>query len=284
MAANPAAGPASLRGRAEIREALIDVVEAIRSGESRVLVLRGEPGIGKSALLEHAIEIGSEARVERAAGVESEAELPFAGLHDLCAPMLDHAERLPPPQRDALRAVFGLGVNGRPNGLFVGLAVLSLFREVGRERPLLCVVDDAQWLDSASAQVLGFVARRLERAPIGLLLAARGSAELGEFAGLEEIEVDRLPESDSRELLASVVRVPLDEGVRDRLVAESCGNPLALVELARAMARSDDGHAPLPAAGPTTARSALSKWSRHGQDGRVPDRGSERSMAVILRL
>jgi DNA-binding CsgD family transcriptional regulator len=231
MAGNNSAGAATLCGRGKICETLAEVVEAIRSGESRVLVLRGEPGIGKTALLKYAIEIGSDVRIERAAGVELESEIPFAGLHRLCAPMLDRSELLPAPQRDALRVVFGQGDSGEPSRLLVGLAVLGLLTKVAGEQPLLCVIDDAHWLDRASAQVLGFVARRLEAKPVALLLAARESAEMREFSGLEELSIDRLGEADARELLASVVRVPLDEGVRDRLVAESCGNPMALIEL-----------------------------------------------------
>ena len=231
MSGHSSPGAPALRGRGEICETLTELVEAIRKGESRVLVLRGEPGIGKTALLEYAIEIGTDARVGRAAGVEAEVEIPFAGLHRLCAPMLDHADRLPPPQRDALRLVFGLDGSGAPNQLLVGLAVLGLFRKVAREQPLLCVVDDAQWLDRASAQVLGFVARRLENEPVALLLAAREAAGKSEFSGLEELNVEGLSEADARHLLASVAGVPLDEGVRERLIAESRGNPMALTEL-----------------------------------------------------
>jgi DNA-binding CsgD family transcriptional regulator len=222
------AAPA-LRGRGEICETLTALVEAIRRGESRVLLLRGEPGIGKTALLEYAIEIGTDARVERTAGVESEAEISFAGLHRLCGPMLDHADLLPAPQRDALRLVFGLDGSGEPNHLLVGLAVLGLFRKVAREQPLLCVVDDAQWLDQASARVLGFVARRLGAEPVALLLAGRESTA-SEFSELEELNVEGLSEADARQLLASVARVPLDEGVRERLIAESRGNPMSLTE------------------------------------------------------
>ncbi|HET6998790.1 MAG TPA: AAA family ATPase, partial [Solirubrobacterales bacterium] len=231
MSGDTSLGAPVLRGRGEICETLTELVEAIRRGESRVLVLRGEPGIGKTALLEYAIEIGSDARIERAAGVASEAEIPFAGLHRLCAPMLDRAEQLPGPQRDALRVVFGFGDGGEANPLLVGLAVLGLLAEVADEQPLLCVIDDAHWLDRASARVLGFVARRLNGNPVALLLAAGESTEMNEFSGLDEVNVDRLGEADARQLLASVVRVPLDEGVRDRLVAESRGNPMALIEL-----------------------------------------------------
>src|SRR2546421_3311301 len=150
-----------LLDRRSEREVLDGLLEAVRQGESRVLVVRGERGVGKSALLEYVVEQASGCRVARAAGVQSEMELAFAGLEQLCAPMLDRLERLPPPQRDALRTAFGLSAGDPPDRFLVGLAVLSLLSEVAEERPLVCVVEDAQWLDRASAQALGFVARRL---------------------------------------------------------------------------------------------------------------------------
>jgi hypothetical protein len=156
---------AQFRGRArEVRE-LAQFVEAVRAGESRVLVLRGEPGVGKTVLLDHLARHATGCRVARAMGVQSEMELAFAGLHQLCAPMLGRLVRLPAPQRDALRTAFGLSVGAAPDRFLVGLAVLSLLSEVAGERPLICLVDDQQWLDSASAQALGFVARRLAADP-----------------------------------------------------------------------------------------------------------------------
>ncbi|MFL5841619.1 MAG: ATP-binding protein, partial [Thermoleophilaceae bacterium] len=151
----------SLRGRQDELRTLERLLDAVRAGESRALVLRGEPGIGKTALLEHAVEAAPEFRVARAAGVEAEMELPFAALQALCAPMLDRLEQLPAPQRDALGVAFGLQAGDPPDRFLVGLAALSLFADVADEQPLLCVIDDAQWLDRASAQALAFVARRL---------------------------------------------------------------------------------------------------------------------------
>jgi hypothetical protein len=183
--------------------------------------------------LDYLIAAASDLRVMRAVGVESEMELAYASLHQLCAPMLDHLGKLPPPQRDALEIVFGLSAGPPPDRFMVGLAVLSLVSEAAEERPLLCVVDDAQWLDQASARTLAFVARRLFAEPVGLVFAARESGE--ELAGLPELEVRGLDDEDAHELLASVVRFLLDERVRDRIVDETRGNPLALLELPRGL-------------------------------------------------
>jgi predicted ATPase len=153
---------AELTGRGRESDALVGLVDAVRAGKSRVLVVRGEPGMGKTALLEYLVEQASGIRVARAAGIQSEMELAFAALHQLLAPMLDRLERLPAPQRDALLTAFGLSAGPAPNRLFVALAALSLLSDAAEEQPLVCVVDDEQWLDRASAQVLAFVARRLE--------------------------------------------------------------------------------------------------------------------------
>src|SRR4051812_29589307 len=163
----------TLVGRADECAALDGLVEDIRRGESRALVLRGEAGIGKTALLRYLIESASDLTVDRAVGVESEMELAFASLHQLCGSMLDRLTALPAPQREALEIVFGLSTGAAPDRFLVGLAALSLFSEVAEERPLLCVVDDAQWLDQASALTLAFVARRLLAEPIGIVFAAR---------------------------------------------------------------------------------------------------------------
>ncbi|MEA2244863.1 MAG: hypothetical protein QOD24_4419, partial [Solirubrobacteraceae bacterium] len=162
-----------LRGRRDERAVLDGLLDDARTGRSGVLVLRGEAGIGKTALLEHAIESASDVRVLRAVGVESEMELAFAALHQLCAPMLDRLERLPRPQRDALETTFGLSAGAAPDRFLVGLATLSLLSDVAEERPLLCVIDDAQWLDRASAQALAFVARRLQAESVVMLFATR---------------------------------------------------------------------------------------------------------------
>jgi DNA-binding CsgD family transcriptional regulator len=191
--------------------------------------MRGEPGVGKTALLEYAIESAAGLRVARVTGVESEMELAFAALQQLCAPMLDKLEGLPDPQRDALGVAFGLHTGAAPDRFLVGLATLSLLSEAAVQQPLFCVIDDAQWLDRASAQTLAFVARRLLAEPVAMLFATREPGE--EFVGLPGLLVGGLRDGDARELLSSVIRGPLDERVRDRIVAETRGNPLALLEL-----------------------------------------------------
>jgi DNA-binding CsgD family transcriptional regulator len=223
----------ALVDRQRERETLDGLVQDLRSGRGRALVVRGEAGVGKSALLDYAAAAAADMQVARAAGVESEMELAFAGLHQLCAPLLDRLEGLPGPQRDALGIAFGLRGGGAPDRFLVGLAVLTLLSEVAGERPLLCLVDDAQWLDRASAQVLGFVARRLLADPVGLLFAARDPGE--QLGGLPDLEVLGLADQDARGLLRSVVPFRLDEQVRDRIVAETHGNPLALQELPRGL-------------------------------------------------
>ena len=196
-------------------------------------MVRGEPGVGKTVLLDYLAGRAPGCRVARAAGVQSEMELAFAGLHQLCAPMLDHAESLPVPQREALRTAFGLSAGPVPDRFLVGLAVLGLLSETAGERPLVCVVDDQQWLDHASAQALGFAARRLAADPVGLVFAARVPGE--ELAGLPELVVEGLAEGDARALLESVLTGPLDARVRDRIIADTHGNPLALLELPRGL-------------------------------------------------
>jgi DNA-binding CsgD family transcriptional regulator/tetratricopeptide (TPR) repeat protein len=230
---SPAAG---LTGRLSERGVLDRFVADVRAGEGRALVVRGEPGVGKTALLDYLTGRASGCRVVRAAGVQSEMELAFAGLHQLCAPMLDHAESLPGPQREALLAVFGLSAGPAPDRFLVGLAVLGLLSETAGKRPLICVVDDQQWLDQASAQALGFAARRLAADPVGLVFAARVPGE--DVAGLPELVVAGLAENDARSLLESVLTGragPLDAPVRDRIIADTHGNPLALLELTRGL-------------------------------------------------
>jgi len=224
-----------LRGRRSECETLNRLLEDVRAGHSRVLVLRGEAGVGKSALLEYLLARASGCRIAPAAGVESEMELPFAGLHQLCAPLLDRLERLPDLQSDALRTAFGLTTGEPPDRFLVGLAVLSLLAEVAEDRPLVCVIDDAQWLDLISAQTLSFVARRLLAEQVALVFALREPSDGFELAGLAELEVRGLVNGDARALLDSVIVGPLDERVRDRLVAETRGNPLALLELPRGL-------------------------------------------------
>ena len=204
-------------------------------GQSRVLVLRGEAGAGKSALLDYLMDQASGCRVARASGVESEMELAFAGLHQLCAPMLERLEHLPGPQREALGVAFGLSAGPAPDRFLVGLAVLGLLSEAAGERPLVCVVDDAQWLDRASAQALSFVARRLLAESVALVFAVREPGDEHEMSGLPELVVAGLGDGDARALLDSVIHGRLDEPVRDRIVAETHGNPLALLELPRGL-------------------------------------------------
>ena len=224
-----------LRGRRGEREVLDRLLATVRTGPSQVLVLRGEAGIGKTTLLGYLLERASGCRIARAAGVEPEMELAFAGLHQLCAPFLDRIECLPDPQRAALGSAFSLRDGDAPDRFAVGLAILSLLSDVARERPLVCVVDDAQWLDRASAQALAFVARRLVTESVALVFAVRQPGAEQDLAGLAELAVHGLPDDDARALLESVITGPLDERVRDRIVAESRGNPLALLELARGL-------------------------------------------------
>ena len=223
----------SLRGRRRECEALDRLVANVRAGQSRVLVLRGEAGAGKTALLEYLVRRAAGCRVTRAAGAEPEMEMAFAGLHQLCAPFLDRLGRLPGPQRDALGTAFSLRDGDAPDRFAVGLAALSLVSEVARERPLICVVDDAQWLDRASARALAFVARHLAAAPVALVFATCHPDGEQDLTGLPEAQVGGLADGDARALLDSVVIGPLDERVRDRIVAETRGNPQALLELPR---------------------------------------------------
>ena len=219
----------SLLNRQRERTALDDLLGDLRSGRARALVVRGEAGVGKSALLEYVAGAAADMRVARAVGVESEMELAFASVHQLCAPLLDRLEVLPGPQRDALEIAFGLRAGTAPDRFLIGLAVLTLLSEVAGERPLLCVIDDAQWLDRASAQVLAFTARRLLAEPVGLIFAAREPGEA--FGGLADLEVRGLADQEARALLRSAARFRLDERVQDRILAEADGNPLALLEL-----------------------------------------------------
>jgi DNA-binding CsgD family transcriptional regulator len=218
-----------LLGRRNERAVLDGLLEGVRAGRSGALVLRGESGVGKTALLGYAGEPAAGLRIVRAAGVESEMELAFAALHQLCGPILDGLELLPAPQRDALAVTLGLSTGAVPDRFFIGLAVLGLLSEVAQERPLVCLIDDAQWLDRASAQALAFVARRLQAESVVMLFASREPGE--DLQGLPELVVEGLAEHEARELLASVIPWPLDEQVRQQIVAETRGNPLALLEL-----------------------------------------------------
>jgi DNA-binding CsgD family transcriptional regulator len=238
-----------LTGRRAECGVLDRLVAAVRAGESRALVVHGEPGVGKTALLEYLAGQASGCRVARAGGVQSEMELAFAVLHQLCAPMLDRLERLPAPQRDALRTAFGLSAGPAPDRFLIGLAALGLLSEMAGDRPLVCIVDDEQWLDSASAQVLAFVARRLGAESVGLVFGAR--VPTGDLAGLPELVIGGLRENDARALLDSALTGPLDARVRDQVIAEAHGNPLALLELPRGLTAAElAGGFGLPGAGP----------------------------------
>jgi DNA-binding CsgD family transcriptional regulator len=216
-----------LLGRRSECAALDELIASVRDGTSRALVLRGEPGVGKSALLGYLTARASGCTVARAAGAESEMEFAFAGLQQLCSGFADRLVRLPGPQRDALGVAFGLRDGDPPNRFLVGLAALSLLSAVAEEEPLICILDDAHWLDEASAQALAFVARRLGAESLGLVFAVREPR----FDGLPELVVKGLDDADARELLDGVVGGPIDDGVRERLLAEAHGNPLALLEL-----------------------------------------------------
>ena len=242
-----------LTGRRGERAVLDQFVDGVRAGEGRALVVRGEPGVGKTVLLEYLAGRATGCQVARVAGVQSEMELAFAGLHQLCAPMLDHAELLPEPQRDALRTAFGLAAGPLPDRFLLGLAVLGLLSEAAGEQPLICVVDDEQWLDRASAQALGFAARRLAADPVGVVFAARVSGD--DLTGLPELLVEGLAEGDARELLDSVLSGPLDALVREQIIADTHGNPLALLELPRGLTAVQlAGGFGLPGAGPLDRR------------------------------
>jgi DNA-binding CsgD family transcriptional regulator/tetratricopeptide (TPR) repeat protein len=238
-----------LIGRRTERGVLDELVSSVRSGESRALVVHGEAGVGKTALIEHLAGRVAGCRVARAAGVESEMELPFAGLHQLCAPILDRLEQLSVPQRGALQTAFGTIAGSAPDQFLIGLAVLGLLSAVAEEEPLLCLVDDQQWLDRASAQVLAFVARRLGAESVGMIFATRTPAD--ELAGLPELVIRGLPDAEARKLLSSVIAGPIDGRVGNQIIAETRGNPLALLELPRGLSPAElAGGFGLPGAAP----------------------------------
>jgi DNA-binding CsgD family transcriptional regulator/uncharacterized membrane protein (DUF2068 family) len=224
-----------LRGRRAECARLDHVVAGVRSGQGQVLILRGEAGIGKSALHEYLVSRAEGCRVARASGVESEMELPFAGLHQLCLPLLDLSDRLPGPQRAALEVAFGLSGGGPPDRFLIGAATLSLLSAASDREPLLCVIDDAQWLDQASVQTLTFVGRRLFADHIGLVFSLREPVTGPEWRGFPELPIAGLADEYAGSLLDSVVPGRLDGPVRDRIVAETRGNPLALIELPRGL-------------------------------------------------
>jgi DNA-binding CsgD family transcriptional regulator len=256
---------AKLRGRHAECDALHGVVSKTRAGRGQVLVLSGDTGVGKSALLHYIADHAPGCRIVTAAGVESEMELAFAGLHQLCRPLLGRLARIPERQRDALSTAFGLGRAAPQDTFFVGLAVLNLLADVAEDRPLICLVDDAQWLDHASALTLAFVGRRLLAEPVALIFATR-PVEDPLLAGLPELSVQGLSDADARGLLATVIRGPLDAAVRDQIVSESRGNALAILELAKAVTSAEVGFGfGLPASMPLAGRMEQGFLRRIGQ-------------------
>jgi DNA-binding CsgD family transcriptional regulator len=260
-----------LLGRQREREVLRRLLEAARDGHGSVLAVYGEPGVGKTALLEYAAEVEGDFRVARAVGVEGEMELAFAALQQLCSHSLDLIEHLPEPQRAALEVALGLSAGRAPSPFLVGLAVLNILSEAAEEQPLLCLVDDAQWLDRASARVLAFVARRLLAERIALVFAAREPLEA--LAGVAELRIEPLGRRDARALLDSVLPARLDERVLERILAETRGNPLALMELPRGLTPAQlAGGFGLPGALPLSTRIEESFSRRLEQLPRDPRR------------
>jgi len=248
---------ARLTDRHSERAVLDRLVDTVRGGHSQTLVMRGDPGMGKTVLLDYLARQARDCRTVRVLGVQTEMELAFAGLHQLCVPVLSRTGQLPAPQADALRTAFGLAAGPPPDRFLVGLAVLSLLSEVAGERPLICLVDDEQWLDRASAQALGFAARRLAAEPVGLVFAAREPGP--ELAGLPELVIGGLRESDAWALLDSALTSPMDDRIRKQIVAETQGNPLALLELPRGLSPAElAGGFGLPGAAPLSERIAAS--------------------------
>jgi hypothetical protein len=231
MRHRPSDPPATLFGRYGERAALDRLVADARAGQSQVLVVRGDAGIGKTVLLDYLESKAAGCRIARSAGAEAEMELAYAGLHQICGPFLDRLDRLPDPQRIALSTAFGLLGGEAPDRFMVGLAVLDLLADRAEERPPVCLIDDAQWLDHVSAQTVAFVARRLAAERIAVVAAIREPSDEGDFVGLPELRIAGLSEADAGLLLDSVVKGPMDPRVRDRIVAEARGNPLALLEL-----------------------------------------------------
>ncbi len=245
---------AGLQARRQELDVLARLLAGASAGRGGALVLHGEAGIGKTALLDHAIERAPRLQVLRAAGAEFEMELPYAALHQLCAPVLDRRAQLPGPQRAALEAVFGLREDEVPDAFLVGVAVLGLLSEIGQTEPVVCAVDDAQWVDAASRQALAFAARRVEAERVCFVFAVRDPDAAQQLAGLARLRVAGLGDADARALLEAEVHARLDEEVRDRIVAEAQGNPLALLELPRGvgtleLAGGFSGLDPRPVAG-----------------------------------
>ncbi len=234
-----APGMPAFRGRARERHAVDGLLDRVRGGGSAVLVIRGEAGIGKTSLMRHCARQAAGCRLVQVDGVESEMKLPFAALHQLCRPMLSCLAALPEPQQRALQVAFGLAAEPAPDRFVVGLAVLSLLAAFAVARPLVCLIDDAQWLDEASSQVIGFVGRRLLAEPVGLLFAVREASDERLYPGLPALTIEGLTDEDARALLTAAVPGHLDQRVSARIIAETGGNPLGLLELAREMTEAE---------------------------------------------
>ncbi len=231
--------PSEFLDRTSERELLERLLAQAREGDSAVLVIRGEAGIGKTALLRYVARHATGFRVAQVTGVEAEMELPFAGIHQLCAPLLDRLDALPQPQQDALNVALGVASGDVPDRFVVGLAVLGLLSATAEERPVLCLVEDSQWLDEASGLVLGFIARRLLAESVALVVAVREPNTRRDFGGLPELALGGLAEADARTLLGRAVPGGLNDRVRDRIVAETRGNPLALLDLPGSMSAAE---------------------------------------------
>jgi DNA-binding CsgD family transcriptional regulator len=257
--------PPAFRGRSTEREVLDRLLESARDGRSAVLVIRGEAGVGKTALLRYAAREASDFRIAQVTGVESEMELAYAALHQLCVPMIDRLDGLAAPQQVALNVALGLAVGDPPDRFLVSLATLSLMAAIAEERPLLCFVDDLQWLDQASAQVFAFVARRLLAEPVALVFAVREPSDGPQLVDLPELRLEGLDEEDARALLATVIPGPIDERVRDRIVAETHGNPLALLELPQDISAAGLGGG-FGVRGPATLTSSIEACFRRQLD------------------
>ena len=228
-----------LRGRQREKESLTRLLADVRAGHSRVLALSGEAGTGKTALLDHVADLAYGFRIVRAAGVEQESEIAYSALQTLCAPLLGQLDGLPEVQRAGLSTAFGLSSGSVPDPLLLGMAVLGLLTEAAAEQPLLCLIDDVQWADRMSAVILTFVARRLDADSVALIFAARTGGDENLLAGMPEMRVTGLADADARALLESVLIGPVDARVRDRIVAETRGNPLALLELPRGLSPAE---------------------------------------------
>jgi DNA-binding CsgD family transcriptional regulator len=275
----PSSPTVELLGRRAECETLDQVVDAVQAGESRAVVIRGEAGIGKTALLDHVLDRArtSACRVVRVAGLPCEMELAFAALHQLCAPIMDRLPRLPEPQRDALATAFAMQAGPAPNRFLVGLATLGLLAESAEDRPLVCLIDDAQWLDRASSQALALAARRLAAESVALIFAARSPADGGDLSGLPELPVRGLSEIDTQALLTSAIPVPPDGNVRDRIIAETRGNPRAILELPRTLSRAElSSGLVLPAGGRLTGE------TEHGFGRRVARLPSETRRLLLI--